>query len=97
MNFILYNVLTLKFSRKVKNMTKLNFKHTLAASCIGYFTQAIVNNFAPLLFIIFQNTYKISIELITFIITVNFFVQLSVDLLSAKFVDKIGKYVVWGK
>ena len=69
---------------------KLNYKHTIFASYTGYITQAIVNNFAPLLFIIFENKFDIPLEKITLLITVNFLVQLTVDLLSAKFVDRIG-------
>lgn len=67
-----------------------NYNHTLIASYIGYITQAIINNFAPLLFITFQNTYNIPLIKITLLITVNFGIQLLVDLLAAKFVDKIG-------
>ena len=52
--------------------------------------QAIINNFLPLLFITFQNSFNIPLSQITLLITINFLVQLSVDLLSAKFIDKIG-------
>lgn len=69
---------------------KNNYKHTVLASYGGYITQAIVNNFAPLLFLIFQDTFKIPLEQITLLVTVNFIVQLAVDLISAKFVDRIG-------
>ena len=69
---------------------KNNYSHTVAACYIGYVTQAIIVNFAPLLFLTFQNSYKIPIEQITLLITVNFAVQLLVDLLSANFADKIG-------
>ncbi len=67
-----------------------NYNHTLRASYIGYITQAIVNNFAPLLFLTFQKTYDISLDKITFLVTMNFGVQLIVDLLAAGFVDRIG-------
>ena len=69
---------------------RTNYQHTIYASYLGYITQAIVNNFAPLLFLTFQNSYQLSLKDITLITTVNFLVQLSVDLLSAKFVDRIG-------
>ena len=69
---------------------KLKHKHTIYASYFGYITQAIVNNFAPLLFIIFENKYNIPLEKITLLITVNFCVQLTVDFISAKTADKIG-------
>ena len=71
-------------------MTDKNYKHTILASYGGYITQAVVNNFAPLLFLIFQDAFGIPLEQITLLVTVNFMVQLAVDLLSAKFVDKIG-------
>lgn len=69
---------------------KLNYNHTRYASYIGYIVQAIVNNLAPLLFLIFHRKYDISLEKITLLVTVNFSIQLLVDLLSARFVDKIG-------
>ena len=67
-----------------------NYKHTLAASYIGFITLAVINNFAPLLFLTFQSTYKIPLGQITLLVTVNFTIQLLVDVLSAKFIDKIG-------
>lgn len=67
-----------------------NYKHTLYASYLGYITQAIVNNFAPLLFLTLQADYRIPLKQITLLITINFVVQLLVDMLSAKFIDKIG-------
>ena len=39
-----------------------NYNHTIYACYIGYITQAIVNNFAPLLFLTFQSTYDISMD-----------------------------------
>lgn len=69
---------------------RLDYRHTIYASYIGYITQAIVNNFAPLLFLTFQTTYHLTLKDITLITTVNFFVQLCVDLLSASFIDRIG-------
>lgn len=67
-----------------------NFNHTIYASYIGYITQAIINNFVPLLFLTFQSTYNISLDKIGFLITINFGVQLLTDILAAKYVDKIG-------
>lgn len=62
----------------------------MAASYLGYITQAIVNNFAPLLFVTFQKSFDISLEKIGYLVTVNFCIQLFVDFIAAKFVDKIG-------
>ncbi len=69
---------------------RLNFKHTIWASYIGYITQAIVNNLAPLLFLIFRDFLGIPLSKITLLITFNFLIQLTVDWLSSKFIDKIG-------
>lgn len=69
---------------------KNNFKMTMYACFIGYVVQAVVNSFVPLLFVTFQTEYHIPLTQITLLITVNFVIQLVVDLLSAGFVDKIG-------
>lgn len=69
---------------------KTDFKHTLYSSYAGYFVQAIINNFLPLLFLTFQNQFGFSYSKISALILVNFLVQLAVDFLSAYFIDKIG-------
>ncbi len=69
---------------------KLTYRTTTFACFVGYITQAIVNNFVPLLFITFQDTYQIPLSQITLLVTFNFGVQLLVDLAAAKYVDKIG-------
>lgn len=66
------------------------YKRTMNACFVGYIVQAVINNFAPLLFLTFQSSYQIPLSEITVLITVNFGVQLIVDLLAAGFVDKIG-------
>lgn len=78
------------FNRKDSAMPKLHYQHTIYASYFGYITQSIVNNLAPLLFLIFRDQFHLPLSKITLLITVNFCVQLFVDFLSAKFVDKIG-------
>ena len=67
-----------------------NYRHTIRASYLGCVTQAAVNNLAPLLFLTFQNSYGITLEQIGFLITINFGVQMFVDLIAAKYVDRIG-------
>lgn len=62
----------------------------MCACFTGYIVQAIINNFAPLLFVTFQKTFDIPLSQITALITVNFVIQLLIDLLSAGFIDKIG-------
>ena len=67
-----------------------NYKHTMYACFTGYIVQAIVNNFLPLLFLTLQTQYSIPLSQITLLITFNFGIQLTVDLLSALFVDRVG-------
>ncbi len=69
---------------------KDQYQKTMYACFAGYIVQAIVNNFVPLLFLTFEKTYQIPLNQITMLITFNFGIQLLIDLLSAKFVDKIG-------
>lgn len=69
---------------------KLSYRSTMFACFAGYVVQSVVNNFVPLLFVIFQDTYGIPLRKITLLVTFNFGVQLTVDLLSAKFIDKLG-------
>lgn len=69
---------------------KNKYQKTLLACYLGFITQAIAANFAPLLFLTFHRTYQISLGRIAFISTAFFFTQLLVDLFCAKYVDKIG-------
>ncbi len=69
---------------------KNNFQRTIHACFAGYIIQAVVNNFVPLLFLTFQETYGIPLSRITLLVTVNFGLQLLVDLASVGFVDRIG-------
>lgn len=69
---------------------KSKYNQTITACFIGYIVQAIVNNFVPLLFLTFERTYHIPLAQITLLVTLNFGIQLLVDLLSVGFVDRIG-------
>lgn len=69
---------------------KLTYKHTKYACYIGYITQAIINNLAPLLFLTFHRQFGISLAAISGLISVNFCVQIAVDFVSVKFVDRLG-------
>ena len=71
-------------------MNHLTYRHTQYASYLGYVTQAIINNLAPLLFVIFQEQFDIPLQKITLLITTNFCFQLVVDFIAARIVDKIG-------
>lgn len=69
---------------------KNQYNRTVTACFVGYIVQAIINNFTPLLFLTFQKSYQIPLSQITLLVTLNFGVQLLVDLLSVSFVDRIG-------
>ena len=72
-------------------MTKQsNYRKTLFACYLGFITQAISANFAPLLFLTFKSTYGIPLEKIALIPTVFYLTQLLVDFAATKFVDRIG-------
>ena len=71
-------------------MSKRTFQGTKIACYIGYIVQGIINNIAPLLFVIFSNKFNISLAKLSLLITINFGTQLIVDTLSIRFVDKIG-------
>ena len=68
----------------------MNYKKTLIACYLGFVTQAIAANFAPLLFLTFHNDYDIPLGRIALISSVFFATQLVVDILCARFADTIG-------
>ena len=72
---------------------KKPYQKTMYACFIGYIVQAIVNNFVPLLFVTFQTDYRVPLQKITLLITVNFLIQLCVDLLSTGLA--IGRRFCW--
>ena len=67
-----------------------NYRKTLTACYLGFVTQAISANFTPLLFLTFKRTYGISLEKLAMIPLVFYFTQLLVDIVAAKYADKIG-------
>lgn len=69
---------------------KLGYKNTIVACFAGSAILAVTNNFTPLLFLTFQNTYGIPLSKITLLVTLNFAVQLIMDLVSAYIGDKVG-------
>lgn len=66
-----------------------HYKYTMNASFIGLVVQAIGNNFAPLLFLTFQNTFNISLSKITLLIAITFLIQLMTDFLAIFILSKI--------
>lgn len=69
---------------------KTDYRPTVRACFAGYVVQAIVNNLAPLLFVTFQGQFGISLSRITLLVSVNFLLQLAVDLAAVGSVDRIG-------
>ena len=67
-----------------------DYKKTLTASYLGFITQAIAANFAPLLFLTFHKSYSVPLGKIALIPAVFFMTQLIVDIICAQVVDKIG-------
>ncbi len=76
--------------RKTNLRKEDNYSHTLIACYLGHITQAVINNFAPLLFLTFQRSFGISLERIALLVSFNFFTQLLVDLLCVPLVPRIG-------
>ena len=69
---------------------KFQYRHTMLACYGGYITQAIINNLAPLFFVIFQQDYGLSFEQVGRLILLNFATQLIVDLIAARYADRWG-------
>ena len=69
---------------------KCTYKHTLIASYICFIIQSIVNNFSPLLFVTYSREFDISLEQIALLVSYNFIVQMVVDMIGARYADRIG-------
>lgn len=69
---------------------QLTYRNTLYACYQGIVSQAIINNLAPLLFVIFQDRFAITLERIGLLIMLNFGTQLVTDAISVKYADRIG-------
>ncbi len=72
-------------------MSRNPYNSTLTAACLGYVVQAVVVNFAPLLFVTFQSQYGLSLSQISFLLTLTFAVQLVGDLVLPKFIFAAGQ------
>ena len=53
-------------------MQKVNYLPTKIAGYVGFFVQAIVNNFLPILFIALQDVYDLNYARLAFLIIFNF-------------------------
>lgn len=80
----------IEYDRTQGAVVMKNYNKTKIACYLGFITQAIAANFAPLLFLKFHSDYNISLGNIALISTCFFFTQLVVDLFCAQFVDRIG-------
>ncbi len=69
---------------------RLNYSTTRKSAYIGYISQAIINNLAPLLFVTFQTKFGVSLEQISLLVTVNFVIQIFVDLMSIPIINFLG-------
>lgn len=69
---------------------KLTYIHTKRVCYMAYITSALVNNFAPLLFLTFQRSFGLSINQIGLLVAANFITQMLVDFLGANFIDRAG-------
>ncbi|MCG5215808.1 MFS transporter [Streptosporangium soli] len=68
----------------------MTFDHTRRACYTGLVTQAIVNNLAPLLFIVFQTRFDVPLEMLGRLVLLNFATQLITDIVAVRFADRIG-------
>ena len=66
------------------------YMSTKIACYTGYFVQAIINNLAPLFYVVFQNEFDINYTKISWLIMLNFMTQLFVDIASVKVIAKLG-------
>lgn len=66
------------------------YRRTIISCYICGATQAIISNFAPLLFLTFQQDFGFSLEEIGLLVSVNFGTQLAVDAFSVRYADRIG-------
>ena len=82
--------MTVSIERNTSCQVKRITKKTLVACYLGFVTQAISANFAPLLFLTFKSTYGITLDKIAMIPLVFYLTQLLVDLAATKFADKLG-------
>lgn len=67
-----------------------NYGKTLIACYLGFVTQAITANYAPLLFLTFKGVYELSLEKIALIPFTFYLTQLLIDLAASEYADKIG-------
>lgn len=67
-----------------------NYNKTLIACYLGFVTQAITANFAPLLFLTFKEIYQVTLEQLALIPFTFYLAQIIIDFAATKYADVIG-------
>ena len=71
-------------------MPALTYVATRRSAHAGYVVQAIVNNLAPLLFVVFHTSLDVPVAQLGVLASLNFGVQLLTDLVAVRVVDRVG-------
>ena len=66
------------------------YAHTSRACYLSFISQAIVINLAPLLFVVFQDQFNVTLEQIGMLILITFVVSMTVAALMVRWADRIG-------
>ena len=70
--------------------TSLTYVATRRSAHAGYVVQAVVNNLAPLLFVVFHTSLDVPVAQLGVLASLNFGVQLLTDLVAVRVVDRVG-------
>ena len=68
----------------------MTFEKTRWACYWGYVTQAVVNNLAPVLFVVFQDRFHVPEEMLGRLVLLNFTTQLLTDVVAVRYVGRWG-------
>lgn len=68
----------------------LTYRHTRYCCYASSISHAAVNNLAPLLFLTFTRQFGISLSQLAFLVTLNFGIQMIVDLAAARYAVRLG-------
>lgn len=68
----------------------MTYRHTRIAAHLGMATQAVAINLPALLFVVFHDEFGASTAALGTLVAATFGVQMAVDALGARFVDRIG-------
>lgn len=69
---------------------KTNYRSTVAACYIGYIAQAASVNLAPLLFVIFNTRFDLSLDKIGLLVCLGFITQIFTDFIASRLVPAVG-------